>query len=108
MCDGSTDTTDIEREIIYVRVMHEGVPTMKFLKLQPAISGKADGIFATLDEAFQSFDLENWKGKLVGFGADGASVNLGIGHSVSTLLKETAPWLVLIHCVPHCLELASY
>ena len=51
-------------------------------------------------------DFEEWKKKLVGFGPNGASVNLGRNRSVATLLKDVAPWIVQIHCMAHRLELA--
>ena len=50
--------------------------------------------------------MENWKGKLVAFGADGASVNLGKKAGLAALLKKEVPHLVEFHCLPHRLELA--
>ena len=48
--------------------------------------------------------------KLVWFCADSASVNLGRIGGVAALLKSRddspCPWLVVIHCVSHRLELA--
>ena len=44
--------------------------------------------------------------KLVGFGADGASVNSGNKNGVKALLEKNAPWLVYTWCVAHKLELA--
>lgn len=44
--------------------------------------------------------------KLVGFGADGASMNSGNKNGVKALLKKNAPWLVYTWCVAHKLELA--
>lgn len=47
-----------------------------------------------------------WELKLVAFGADGASVNLGKKSGLATLLKQEVPYLVDFHCLPHRLELA--
>lgn len=47
-----------------------------------------------------------WESKLVAFGADGASVNLGKKSGLATLLKQEVPYLVDFHCLPHRLELA--
>ena len=44
--------------------------------------------------------------KLVGFGADDASVNPGIKESVRPLLLEKCPWLFSCWCFAHRLELA--
>ena len=43
---------------------------------------------------------------MIGFSADGASVNLGKNTGVAAKLKEDAPWLIDIHCLAHRLELA--
>jgi len=48
----------------------------------------------------------NWESKLVAFGADGASVNLGKKARLATLLRKQVPYLVDFHCLPHQLELA--
>ena len=41
----------------------------------------------------------------MGFGSDGASVNLGSRNGVATLLNNTVPHLIAIHCVDHRNEL---
>ena len=53
------------------------------------------------------FDIDITKKFLVGFGADGASVNMGVKTGVSTRLqKGVSPWLVSVHCFNHRLELS--
>ena len=42
----------------------------------------------------------NWESKLVAFGADGASVNLGKKAGLATLLRKQVPYLVDFHCLP--------
>ena len=49
--------------------------------------------------------IANFKVKLVGLGADGASVNNGDKSSVKTKLKEEMPWLIFAWCMAHKLEL---
>ena len=44
--------------------------------------------------------------KLVGINVDCASVNLGKHKGVGTLLKEKSPWIQVIHCFNHRVELA--
>ena len=65
------------------------------------ISGLKDAICATFKEAGV-----NWETKLVAFGADGASVNLGKKAGLAALLRKEVPYLVDFHCLPHRLELA--
>lgn len=59
-----------------------------------------------LRNAYNALDIRNWKTKLIGFGADGASVNLSKNAGAAAKLKEDTPWLIDIHCLPHRLELA--
>ena len=107
MTDSSTDKSDLEKEIVMVRLMMNNYPKIYCMGLIDLKSAKADGILQAIDAAFAmyGFDL-TYRRKLVGFGADGASVNLGCRRSVSTLLQEDCPWLVQIHCFAHRLELA--
>ena len=49
----------------------------------------------------------NVEDHLIGFGADGASVNFGVNNGVFTKLAEDMPWMMGIHCVAHRLELAA-
>ena len=60
----------------------------------------------TVNGAFGDCGIPGWKDKLVGMGADGASVNLGKKGGVSALLRQHSPHLVDFHCLPHRLELA--
>ena len=48
----------------------------------------------------------NWEPKLVAFGADGASVNLGKKAGLAALLRKELPYLVDFHCLPQWFELA--
>lgn len=60
----------------------------------------------TVKEAFEGVGILQWKDKLVGIGADGASVNLGKKGGVAALLRRDIPYLIDFHCLPHRLELA--
>lgn len=64
------------------------------------------GLVQAVESAFGDLEVPNWKEKLTGFGADGASVNVGHKGGVSALLKKDVPHLLEIHCFPHRLELA--
>ena len=37
---------------------------------------------------------------------DGASINTGVHNGVGVLMQADLPWLQVIHCFNHCLELA--
>ncbi|CAL1672658.1 unnamed protein product [Lasius platythorax] len=45
--------------------------------------------------------------KLLGLGIDGASVNVGAHHSVTTVLRDINPDLILVKCICHSLHLAA-
>ena len=49
--------------------------------------------------------MRDWKARLVGFGSDGAAVNLGSKSGVAARLKQEVEYLVSIHCTAHILEL---
>ena len=51
-------------------------------------------------------NITQWEKKVVAFGADGASVNLGKKGGVAALMRKEIPYLVDFHCLPHRLELA--
>ena len=64
------------------------------------------GLKEAINTTFEEAGVEDWKEKLVAFGADGASVNLGKKAGIAALLKKDIPNLVDFHCLPHKLELA--
>ena len=51
-------------------------------------------------------DVTQWGKKVVAFGADGASINLGKKGGVAALIRKDNPYLLDFHCLPHRLELA--
>ena len=48
---------------------------------------------------------DNWTQKLIGFGTDGAAVNLA-ENGLKGQLKQVAPWMEMVWCLAHRLELA--
>ena len=67
----------------------------------------ATGVLDLIKKAFKQHGVDSLKEHTVGFGADGAAVNLGI-RGVSVLMKsdEGIDWLVTVHCASHRLELS--
>ena len=45
--------------------------------------------------------------RMIGIGVDGANVNVGSHHSISTLLRSEIPHLITFKCVCHSLHLAA-
>ena len=71
----------------------------------------ADHIYQALRKgisiAFPDFNLQNSSSKVVGFGADGASVNTGEkGGVIAIMRKNLNSDIVMIRCLVHRLELA--
>ena len=105
-CDGSTDRSETDKELIMIKILKKHYPNMLFLSFEEPPTTKAPGILAALDNAFTKFDFPDWKSKLIGFCSDGASVNMGHVRGVSTLLKQQSPWIISVWCLVHRLELA--
>lgn len=75
--------------------------------MQALERSNAEGVLNAVDNAFQEElnpGYNQWCQKLVGFGADGASVMMGQQSDMSAQIKEAAPHLVSVHCVAHRLE----
>ncbi|CAH3162510.1 unnamed protein product [Porites lobata] len=109
-CDGSTDRSGSEKEVVMVRVIEDFYPVVKYLKqVQPA-NTKADGILAAINGAFAyfGFSAREYKQKMIGFGSDGASVMMGARRGVIELLKVEgqADWILSVWSLAHRLELA--
>ena len=69
-------------------------------------SGGAEGIKASIEKAFTRIGLPTFTDRSTGLNEDGASVNTGIHRGLGALLKQQSPWLQVIHCFNHRIELA--
>ena len=109
-CDGSTDRSESEKELLMVRVIVDFYPVVKYLKLVEPANTKADVILAAINGAFADFGFSarEYKQKMIGFGSDGASVMMGARRGVIELLKVEgqADWILSVWCLAHKLELA--
>ena len=75
MSDGATDRNVTEKEIVYVKVLDRGYPSMKYLKIMDLKSAKAEGILKAIDDSFDGvYPNGEWDSNVVGFGTDGAPV----------------------------------
>lgn len=108
--DGATDSSISAQEIVYIRTAKNGTVKTFFCSIEKVGKCDGEGIVNAIFDSLASLELnENqWTRKLVGFGSDGATVNLGKKSGVITRLKEKQPWPVVqgIHCHAHRLELA--
>ena len=65
----------------------------------------AEGLFECLKNVLSHMGIANWEEKLIGFGCDGPSVNVPAG-GLKGYLEGSVPWVVVVWCLTHRLELA--
>ena len=106
LSDGSTDSAVTEQETIYVLFTCEGTPVLKYLSIENVKNVDAAGLKSTLEVAFDCFGITPCYDKLVGLNLDGASINMGKHNGLNVLVQDEAPWVVVVHCFNHWLELA--
>lgn len=115
LSDGSTDVAITEKEAIFVQYLNTnpaGRDTVQvatsFLKLIDLKDGSAVGIVQSIKNSFQNIGIDDnsLQKKLIGFAADGASVNRGAREGVIGILQRTQPWIIYVWCVAHRLELS--
>jgi len=125
--DGTTDKKGRHYLIVYFRALEknepqldENTPTLLrpntyFYKLIELTSGEtADAQFEALKKEFD-FDnvingafVQKLKENLVGFGSDGAAVNMGQYNGVAKKLRDwtNSHDIIAVHCMAHRLQLA--
>lgn len=104
MTDGATDTSSQEAEMVYSRVADAGVVTSAFIGVVNIERADASGIIGALSTAMSrhmKLEPAEWQRKLVGFGSDGASVNVGKKSGVIAKLKGVRPEVQPVHCMAH-------
>lgn len=106
MGDGGSDSCNKDLEILYVRMLCNGEPVNKYLKIVELPNGTADGVITSFNRALSTVGVNDWKNALVSVGSDGAAVYTGVRNGVVAKLKQSIPWLLGIHCIAHNLELA--
>ena len=109
--DGSTDSGNIEEELFLVLYFdpraEDGKVHVrdKFLSVRQPKRANAEGLFECFGRALGHVGITNWESKLIGFGSDGASVNIG-ARGLRGHLEGSVPWVVVFWCLAHRLELA--
>lgn len=107
LIDGATDVSVTENELIYGRYAQSGVPVNHYFSIENIASADAAGILKSIEDSFERNGLPEWKDKLIGFGSDGASVNLVCRSGIAKLINDDVPHLIITHCAAHRLELAA-
>ena len=93
LSDGSTDSGNIEEELVYVTYLSNGTAKVSFLSIENAQNVDANGIKECLKSAFKHFDNDDCQDHSVRFNVDRAAVKVGLNGGVGTLLKPKSPWL---------------
>ena len=109
LCDGSTDNSFIEKEVLYLIFTGAETfkPTMKFFEVAvPVDSPDGPGLKHAIFAIFHKHSLESVLGKIVFLSSYGASVNSGKDLGLIRLLQEDFPRISFIWCFSHRLELA--
>jgi len=65
----------------------------------------AKGLFECFTRALDYVGIVGWEEKLIGFGCDGTSVNIGAG-GLRGFLEKSVPWVVVFWCLAHRFELS--
>ena len=109
--DGSTDSGNVEDELFVVLYFDPSRSDgrvhvrSKLLAVRQPKGGDAKSLFDCLVSALEYVEVSYWRDKLVGFGCDGANVNIAAG-GLQGYLNEAVPWVVVFWCLAHRLELA--
>ncbi|XP_049427219.1 zinc finger protein 862-like isoform X2 [Epinephelus fuscoguttatus] len=106
--NAGTDVSTKECEVVYVRLIEDGKPVNKLVGQQEVQHAHAKGILEATKAAFDELgaDTNGWIEKLIGFGADGAALNMGHQRGAISLLKrEIGDHVIPFHCMAHRLEL---
>ena len=117
LTDGSqARKTKSEKELVLVRTTKAGIPVyfvVSLLEMASFGGGNAESLKKAIDSVFSEdgihptpCKLDDYRTKLVSSTADGANVNMGKYNGALTLMKKDRPWLILIHCMNHRIELA--
>ena len=81
-----------------------------FLCVHRTATVTAAGLLSCLESALQCLGIQTLDDhecqKIVGFGTDGASSNIGVSSGLKALLEKDMPWVYWMWYLAHRLELA--
>ena len=110
--DSSRDSGNVEDEVFLVVFCDLHSPNGKirvrsqFLTVRRLESCTAQGLFTCLQAALAYVGITNWEKRLIGFGCDGATLNIG-ARGLKGILRDSMSWIVVFWCLAHRLELAT-
>jgi len=104
--DESTDSSNCQNLMIYIRAVVEGKVVSHFLKLvQLNEGGTAEKIYTKVVEVLNEKGLPI--SSLIALSTDRASTMIGCRGGLVTLCKNENPFIISEHCAAHRLALAS-
>ena len=106
LSDGSTNSSIIKEELVHLTFLKSEKPLLKFLSIEPANNANAQQINECIKTAFKRIGILDFQKIIIGLNADSASVNTGVHNSVGVSMQANSPWLQVLHCFHHRLELA--
>ena len=94
--------------------VESGKPVMSVVGLNELEHQHAEGLVCAIEaellkvgiELTDTPELNNTECKMVCICLDGAASNMGKYRSVKALLQKRYPWVIVVHCINHNLELA--
>ncbi len=106
--DGTTDSSITETEMVYCRSAIHGKIHTTFIGVTSVERGSGAHLLGAVSSIMDGQFGESWRGKVVGLGVDGASVNTGKHNGLIALMKRELdrPFIQGIHCSAHRLELS--
>ena len=97
LIDGSTSTSIIEQEVIYVLFLSKkGEPVIKFFSIQTPAHVHAEGLKKCIENAFHSIIIVSMYQCLANLNVDNTSMNTGVHGDHGVKMKESAPWINVI------------
>ena len=105
ICDGSTDSSVQEQELMMVRYTSKLDVRTKFFAIGSVARPNARNITDCITDACSTYP--NVKEKIIALGSDGAAVMQGKKNGVIKLLQDEVDGSIIgVHCCAHRLELA--
>ena len=86
LIDGSTNSSVIEQEVVYLLFLREDTPTVKYFRVESLKMADAAGIIESIETEFNQFGITSFTDRMSGLNVDGSSVNVGVHRGVGTQL----------------------
>ena len=107
--DDSTDISATEQSLWFARLVTEGTVRTEFLGCVFIHKTNAEGIVASLDKTLENnlfMPFDTLMNKVASVTIDGANVMVGKSPGENVRLQKYSPWILILHCMAHRLELA--